>query len=99
MKDTKQRDSEKERRGSRIWNAVNVFTAFLYSFFTQGRLSDKLSSTNTLCKRSFLAHSFIGLSEKTRKGSTGSVSSFVERSRLPHILAFVRKFLLVERTF
>lgn len=94
MQDKNQNDSEKKQRGSAIWNAVNTFTAFLYSFFTQGRLSDRLSSTNTLCKRSFLAHSFVGLSEKTRKESAGAVSSFFERSRLPQIFTFIKRLLL-----
>ncbi len=50
----------KSHRGSLIWAMLNSFTAFLYSLFIFGRVGEHLSSRNTYCKRSLLAHSFSG---------------------------------------
>ncbi len=88
------KEAKKYRRPSLFINALNRLTAFVYSIFTRGRVGHMLASTDTLCKRSFLASVF---SEKVEKrNSTRSKQhggNPLQRSRVTVILTFLRVFL------
>ena len=80
-----------KKRSSLLGGLVNRFTAMIYSFFVNGRIGDILSSHDTLCKRSFLAHTL----SRSGKGSVGMqyTEALLERSVSSKVLHFIRNFL------
>jgi DNA-nicking Smr family endonuclease len=71
-----------KKRGSVIVGAINRLTAFIYSFFANGRIGNMLSSDNTLCKRSYLANHF---NKEKKKAKYGNMSFGKSKTIRPEI--------------
>ncbi len=84
----------KKHRPSLLITAVNRLTSFIYSLFTSGRTGDMLSSSNTLCRRSFLASVFNERVEKRNNSSSKYNETVIERSRVSAVISSVRIFLM-----
>lgn len=91
MADTEKKGKRKHRR-SLILNAIDRLAAMIYSFFTNGRIGDMLSSNDTLCKRSYLAGRLSN--EKGGSNSRRRRSEIImEESSASRIMVFLRSFL------
>ncbi len=87
------RKGKRKHRRSLIFSAIDRLTAIIYSFFTNGRIGDMLSSKDTLCKRSFLASK---ISAKRKNGSKSTLKRseiVMEESVASRAMVFIRSFL------
>lgn len=85
--------TKRKHRSSLILGAVDKLAAFIYSFFFYGRVGDMLSSSNTLCKRSYLSGFFSKKSHVTvKKTAMDYANAFVERSAVARFIGFIIDF-------
>lgn len=90
MKDNR---TKPQRHGSIIIGAINRFTAFIYSFFSNGRIGNMLSSDNTLCKRSYLAGVFSQKRVRTKRVLLKYPESLMEKGIASRAILFFREFM------
>ena len=84
----------RKRRPSLILSAIDRFSAFIYSFFFHGRVGDMLSSSDTLCKRSYLSGFFSRKSHVTvKKTVMDRANAIVESSAVARFVNFITEFL------
>lgn len=85
--------TRRKRRPSLILNAIDRFSAFIYSFFFHGRVGDMLSSGDTLCKRSYLSGFFSRKSHVTvKKTVMDRANAIVENSAVARFINFIIDF-------
>ncbi len=82
-----------KRRKSLLWSAVDRLTAIIYSFFTNGRIGDMLSSNDTLCKRSYLARTFNEKKSRASRVLLKYPETLMEKSLVSRAVIFIRHFL------
>ncbi len=85
--------AKQKKRRSLIVGAINRFTAFIYSFFANGRIGEMLSSENTLCKRSYLANSFNKEKKKAQNVLLKYPETVMEQGLASRSIVFFRGFM------
>lgn len=84
---------KRKRRPSLLWSAVDRLTAIIYSFFTNGRIGDMLSSGDTMCKRSYLASVFSKEKRRASRVLLKYPETLMEKSLVSRTITFIRQFL------
>lgn len=84
---------KRKRRPSLLWSAIDRLTAIIYSFFTNGRIGDMLSSGNTLCNRSYLASTFNNGKRRASKILLKYSDPVMENGFVSRVIIFMRQFL------
>ena len=87
------KNTARKHRSSLILNATDRLTAFIYSLFFHGRIGDMLTSSNTLCRRSYLSGFFSKKSNVTvKRTALDYANAFAERSAIAKFLGFMIDF-------
>lgn len=89
----KDHGTKRHRRGSVIIDAINRFTAFIYSFFSNGRIGNMLSSDDTLCKRSYLAGVFSKEKVRAQRVLLKYPEAVMEKGIASRAILFFRGFM------
>ena len=89
----KDKGTKRHRRGSVIIDAINRFTAFIYSFFSNGRIGNMLSSDDTLCKRSYLAGVFSKEKVRAQRVLLKYPEAVMEKGIASRAILFFRGFM------
>ena len=89
----KDKGTKRHKRGSVIIDAINRFTAFIYSFFSNGRIGNMLSSDDTLCKRSYLAGVFSKEKVRAQRVLLKYPEAVMEKGIASRAILFFRGFM------
>lgn len=89
----KDKGTKHKSRGSLIIGAINRLTAFVYSFFSNGRIGEMLSSDNTLCKRSYLAGVFNTEKGRSQRALLKYPEAIMENGIASRAILFFRGFM------
>lgn len=85
--------ASKSRNGSFLWQAVDRFTAFIYSIFIFGRFGEHLSSENTYSKRSFIAGLFSARKRSAARRVSFEISDSLGRTVVFRAFTAMRTFI------
>ncbi|MBE6684168.1 MAG: hypothetical protein E7592_00780 [Ruminococcaceae bacterium] len=88
------RKKEKQRKGSFILNAVNAFTAFIYSLFAHGRVGSWMSVANESYEDSYCAQILDNTARSKKQGTLKKhADTVLKESRGLRILDSLRKLM------
>ena len=82
-----------KKRRSVIISAINWFTACIYSFFSNGRIGNTLSSDDTLCRRSYLAYFFNKRKKRAQRVLLKYPEVVMEKGLVSRYVVFFRSFM------
>ena len=82
-----------KKHGSLIVGALNRFTASIYSFFSNGRIGNMLSSDNTMCKKSYLAHALSKKNQSMGRSPLYYSEVIMERGIVSRAIVSFRGFM------
>ena len=89
----KDNETRRKGRGSLIIGAINRLTAFIYSFFSNGRIGEMLSSDDTFCKRSYLAGVFGKEKGRAQRVLLKYPEAVMEKGIVSRAILFFRGFM------
>ena len=88
------RKKEKQRKGSFFLNAINAFTAFIYSLFANGRTGSWLSRADRMYENSFCARLLNNTAQSKKNGALKKQANRIfKESKILQLLRSLREIM------